>query len=62
MPWSDRDLYEYDPQDDGECQKCHGDGDVPGRRMGVIGPWSERSDRPGDYYICPRCGGTGRQP
>jgi hypothetical protein len=44
------------------CVKCGGEGDVPGRRMGVITPDSEPSDRPGDFFICPHCGGTGKEP
>lgn len=56
----DRFNDQFRDDDDDECPKCHGEGDVPARRMGVITPESEPSDRPGDYYICPRCGGTGK--
>ena len=51
-----------DDDEDGLCQRCHGEGDLPGRRMGIITPDSPQSDRPGDFFICPHCGGTGREP
>lgn len=51
-----------DETGDATCRKCHGEGVVEGRKMGVIGPWSEQADIPGDFYVCPRCGGNGREP
>ena len=55
-------MNNFDTSDDATCSKCYGEGVVHAHRMGVIGPESEPAPEwvPGDYYVCPRCGGSGR--
>ena len=31
-------------------------------KMGIITPDTPQSERPGDYFICPHCGGSGYEP
>lgn len=55
-------MSDRDETNDATCGKCDGTGVVHAHKMGVITPWTEQAEMPGDYYVCPHCNGTGKEP